>query len=621
MNKLKAMIGKKALFFVTVNAILGTGIFFLPALGALYAGSASILSWLIMSIVAVFISMYFAELISMFPKSGGVYEYTRRAFGDFPSFIFGWMAWIVANITIAMLVVGSLVYLLPNQPFIFNIILSIAFILFFNFVSYRGIDWSSKMLVFFGILTIASLLVIIIPGIFTINTSNFSGIFSSEPFMLLLAVYFIAETFFGWETTTYLTEEVKNGRKVVPKTLVITTAFIAVISLLLVFVALGNANASLFGLQTAPLSFLASKFFGPVFAGIFTILIFIPLIGTAASWIVASPRLLFAMSREKALPKYFQSIHKKYRTPHKAILFQSIVTVFVTIIALGEFYLLLSLLIPVVVLMYSAVMLAVVKLRIDEPRRKRLFKAPFGEIGPVVITGFLLLLLAIWLEQIKDATPVFLLGIILAMIGMPLYILIKLQTDERFTEKFFDRLSLFWDKTFPLWYGKSDVARVVSKLNIQKKSVVLDFGCGSGITTVALAKKASQGLIVGVDISEKQLEHAVDKLKRMNLSNVILVKKYGMRFKKNSFDAIAAVGVFEYLDKPKASIRKMMSYLKPHGRFSFLSFGKSLGIAAPEHLSNEENIRKLFKGLNVELHIKKEKKKMAEYWFIWGRKK
>ena len=110
-KELKRSIGKKALLFITINAILGTGIFFLPAIGAQYAGAASLLSWGAMGVFALFISLYFAELVSMFPKSGGVYEFVKNAFGEFHSFIIGWIAWIVANITIAMLVVGSLIYL------------------------------------------------------------------------------------------------------------------------------------------------------------------------------------------------------------------------------------------------------------------------------------------------------------------------------------------------------------------------------------------------------------------------------------------------------------------------------------------------------------------------------
>jgi amino acid transporter len=93
---------------------MGTGIFFLPALGAEIAGAASIISWAIMSAFAIYVAMCFAELCSMFPSAGGVYEFCKQAYGRIPSFVIGWLTLIAGNITIAMLIIGAISYLLPS---------------------------------------------------------------------------------------------------------------------------------------------------------------------------------------------------------------------------------------------------------------------------------------------------------------------------------------------------------------------------------------------------------------------------------------------------------------------------------------------------------------------------
>jgi len=93
------------LLLIVINSIMGTGIYFLPAIGAKYAGPMSIISWVIMSLIAVYISMCFAELVSMFPKAGGVYEYSKQAYGRFTSFLVGWITFIAANVTIAIVFV------------------------------------------------------------------------------------------------------------------------------------------------------------------------------------------------------------------------------------------------------------------------------------------------------------------------------------------------------------------------------------------------------------------------------------------------------------------------------------------------------------------------------------
>jgi APA family basic amino acid/polyamine antiporter/amino acid efflux transporter len=618
---LKKTIGKKALLLIAINAILGTGIFFLPAIGAMYAGPASLLSWIIMAFVALFISMYFAELISMFPKSGGVYEYIKKAFGEFYSFIFGWTAWIVANITIAMLIVGSLIYLLPNLSLTFSIIISFFLIILFNYVSYRGMGISAKLLLFFGVMTVLTLLILIIPGIPQVDISRFDPFIVFPVPFIFLAIYFIAETFFGWETATYLSEEVKTARKILPKALVIATAIISLISILLVFVSIGVVGWETLSEQDAPLVFLSSKLFGTDFSKIFAIIIFIPLIGTAAGWIISSPRLLFAMSRDKVLVPRFRRIHKKYRTPHNAILFQTIVTCFVTLIGFASYIILLSLLLPLVLILYSAVMLSVVKLRITKPNIKRYYKAPLPRAGPIFIIMFNIFLLLVWLTQITDALAIFLLGLILIFFGIPLYIIIKLQTDVRFTEKFFDKMSTTWDKLFPIWYGRNEINKVIGKLKLKKDNIVLDFGCGSGITTYEISKKVKDGTVIAVDLSEKQMERAIKKTGALKLPNVIFIKESKMKLRENFFDAVSAVGVLEHIEDPRQTIKTLIKLLRRGGRFSFMSFGRSLGIPAPEFLANEKTIRSLFKGLGVKIQIKKEKKKLTEYWYIWGEKR
>ena len=210
--ELKKSIGKKTLFLLLLNGVLGTGIYFLPAMGARFAGPASLVSWVIMAGVSMLIALYFAELVSMFPKSGGVYEYVKRAFGEFPSFMIGWISWLIANITIAMLIVGSLKFLFPSAGIVFNILSSVCIILVFNFISYRGIDWASKLMVFFGLVTLISILMLIVPGSFIINPGNFQPFLVFPASSIIIALFFISETFFGWEIATYMTEEVQTER-------------------------------------------------------------------------------------------------------------------------------------------------------------------------------------------------------------------------------------------------------------------------------------------------------------------------------------------------------------------------------------------------------------------------
>ncbi len=617
--KLKREIGKKALLLLTINAILGTGIFFIPAIAALYAGQASILAWIIMAMLAVVTSIYFAELMSMFPRSGGIYEYTKRAFGEFPSFIVGWISWIVASITISMLIAGSITYLVPGADIGVRIILSITCLVIFNYVSYRGINYSKKMLMFFGAVTLFSLAAIIVGGLPHVSLDAAWDISIQLP-LLLLTAYFISETYFGLETTAYLSEEIKNPR-IMPKIIVLATTIIAAITLLVVFVVLANPNWQEFSSSQAPFKFLATEFFGDGIGALYSIIIFLPLIGTAASWVVSSPRLLYAMSRDKVLVPRFSKVHPKYKTPHHAIFFQMILTTVIIVVGFASYTVLLSLLIPLVTIMYSMVLLSVVKLRIDMPHVKRTFSAPFARSGPVLLVAFHLVLLYVWLSSNSSAIDIFLLDAFFVLFGIPLYIIIKLRSDEKFVENFYNSISIVWDRLFNIWYGYKEIRKILEKLHLKKDYRVLDFGAGSGITTIAVAEYIGKdGLVVAVDLSEKQLIKAIKKTKRIKHPNIIFIKGSRMSFPKNSFDAVAMVNVIEHLKNPEKEIRSTLRYLKKGGSFSALSFGKSFGIAAPDHVSSEKKIKELFMKAGMKVKIRRETKNFAEYWYIWGRK-
>jgi len=231
-EELKKTLSFPVLLLIAINAIMGTGIFFLPAIGAREAGTASIIAWLVLSVTAIYVSLCFAELASMFPKAGGVYEYCKQAFGEFPSFIIGWGTLIAGNITIAMLVVGAIRYLNPELPEILKIGASVFFILVFNFIAYKGMDISKAMLVTFAVITLISLSIVIIPGLLNIKMSNFKPLMTHSYNEILIAMFLIAETFFGWETITFLSEETKDPRKTIPKALFFGTIIIVFISLL-----------------------------------------------------------------------------------------------------------------------------------------------------------------------------------------------------------------------------------------------------------------------------------------------------------------------------------------------------------------------------------------------------
>src|SRR5689334_19449379 len=89
--KLVKAVGLLSLIAITINGIVGAGIFVLPATVAKILGPASPVGYLISGFAVVLIVLCFAEVGSMFETAGGPFVYSRAAFGDFVGFEVGWL--------------------------------------------------------------------------------------------------------------------------------------------------------------------------------------------------------------------------------------------------------------------------------------------------------------------------------------------------------------------------------------------------------------------------------------------------------------------------------------------------------------------------------------------------
>ncbi|MFO7711431.1 MAG: APC family permease, partial [Candidatus Woesearchaeota archaeon] len=331
----------RVILIITINSILGSGLFLYPAMGALYAGPSSILSWIILSIVVVYISMLFAEMVSMYPKAGGVYEFCKQAYGPFWGFVVGWMAWIIGNMMVALLLVGAVQYLIPSvslMAFAIKAGISIAWLLIFNWLAYRGTQTSVFMLVLFSVITIIVTLSLIIPGLFFADPSNLQPFFIHEGlvniWMILLALFFIHGAFFGLEAVMFLSEETKRPEKELPKALMHGTLVTAALTILLVIVSMSVLDHSEFADAAAPFTYMAGSMLGGGFQAFIMVGIYFALVGAAALWVVTGPRLIVALTRDRMFPPKFGAMHPVYNSPSKAIVFQLIVTSALVLLAL-----------------------------------------------------------------------------------------------------------------------------------------------------------------------------------------------------------------------------------------------------------------------------------------------
>jgi APA family basic amino acid/polyamine antiporter len=626
MAELKKVISYRAMLLIVINSTMGTGIFFLPAIGALYAGPASLISWVIIAAIAIYISVCFGELASMYPGSGGIYEFSKQAYGRFFSFMIGWMAFIAANVTIAMLIVGAIQYLLPyNLPLVVTGV-SIAFILIFNMVAYRGMKVSTTMLVTFAFITLGTILLLIVPSLLHFSPQNLTPFFTLPKITILLAVFFIAETFFGWESPTYLAGEVKDGARVVPRALVWGTTIVCGVSLLFVFSALGALHWESFGASIAPLRDLARLGYGAAGVSIFTLLIYMSIIGSVADWVVSTPRLLLSMAKDKLFLSQFSSIHPKYFTPYKAIIFQTVVSVCFVIIGVGRYTTLLHMLVPLLLILYSVVLLSVTVLRVRKPREVRHIRVPFAKVGPVIIAIFFAYLIIIWKVATPYAGRVLNLGFSFALLGVPVYLMLQLLYNPSMMRRIDNVLAYFALYTERFMVPKSVRSRIVKLAGINKGSSVFEFGCSVGTLTLELAEVVGRdGRVYATDISETSLRIAQRRVSERGHPHVILVldemKALRIPDKIPVVEVIISVSKLSYVQDVRHLLEQMNKRLKKGGMVCFVEYDKFFHLIPNiGWLRNTSRVRHVFRQCGLNVQIERKRGLLWETIYIYGKK-
>src|SRR5687767_15838167 len=90
----------------SVNDVIGSGVYLLPAAAAAILAGASVWAVLLAGVAVALLVLCFAEASSYFDGAGGAYLYTRSAFGELVGFEVGWMTWIARIASVASLSVG-----------------------------------------------------------------------------------------------------------------------------------------------------------------------------------------------------------------------------------------------------------------------------------------------------------------------------------------------------------------------------------------------------------------------------------------------------------------------------------------------------------------------------------
>ena len=319
------------------------------------AGPASLLLWIAAGLF-FFVpqALCVTALSSAFPQEGGLYAWSKRAFGDFHGFVAGWCYW-VNNLfyypSLALATAGMGLYVFGTkyahleQSRAYGMIGSLVLIgiaVAASVVGWRSGKWvqnlggAANWLPFLFLLVIAALVVV---RFGPANPLTWASLLPRvSDLALILAFSKLCFAFAGFELAPIVSDEIVDPRRTIPRSIflsAVSIAFVYLAGTLALLVALPKAETSIVtGINQAVTT--AGARVGLDYLGAPTaLLMWIAGLGALAAWFAGNGRLLFVAGIDRYLPASFTRIHPRWNTPALALLVQGALAVVFTLLATG----------------------------------------------------------------------------------------------------------------------------------------------------------------------------------------------------------------------------------------------------------------------------------------------
>jgi APA family basic amino acid/polyamine antiporter len=331
-QRLKKGIGLFIATALVTGNMMGSGIFMLPATLAQKSGPGAILlAWIMTGIGSIFLALSFAKLGAKYPRTGGPYEFSRRAFGNFTGFLNAWLYWNgswIGNVAVIIAIAsyaGALFPILTNNHLVAFLFTS-CIVWIFTAINILGVRLAGKVQTTITVFEILLFLGFIAISAMHFNAGNITPLFPADKGMstMSLAASSTLWAFIGLETATVAGGEIRNPERNIPRSTILGISIATVMYIAIDFFAMGAMSPSHLANSTAPISDILSSFLGSGIGKLITMGAVISILGTTVGWLLSTARIAFAAGEDGVFPKAFAKVHPKYQTPYMALIIGSV---------------------------------------------------------------------------------------------------------------------------------------------------------------------------------------------------------------------------------------------------------------------------------------------------------
>ncbi|MBV8207001.1 MAG: amino acid permease [Acidobacteria bacterium] len=319
---------------------------------AAHNGVSSLSLWALAALLFFFpTALIIVELSTRFPNEGGLYVWTKEAFGDFHGFVAGWSYWVytifyfpgllLASVAMSVYIGGpKAAWLADNRPYQMAASLALlAIAVGLNLVGLHIGKWLQNA---GGVGTYVPLVMLVaVGGILWLRHGSATAFTWSAtlPRFNFDTVNFwsqIAFAFTGLELVCAMSEEVRNPQRNFPRAIYASGALIAAIYIMGTLALLAIIPAGSVNVQNGVFQALGSgsAAMGLAWLGIIAaLLVTVGNAGGVGSTVAGVARVPFVVGLDRYLPQWFGKLHPKWRTPYIAILVQGAISAVVLLLS------------------------------------------------------------------------------------------------------------------------------------------------------------------------------------------------------------------------------------------------------------------------------------------------
>ena len=422
-HALKKTLSWPHLLALGVGAIVGTGILTLIGVGAGLAGPAVMISFALAGLVCACAALAYAELATMMPAAGSAYTYSYAVLGELVAWIVGWSLILEYSLVVSAVAVGWSGYAaaflhdigvnLPaallagphdggivNLPAVFIIAVVTGLLLL-------GTRESATVNTILVIIKVAALTVFVAVAMPHFDAAHFhpfmpNGFGAPQvPFMeqitghpavaqtgVMAAAAIIFFAFYGFDAISTAAEETKRPERDLSIGIVGSMLICTVLYLVVAAAAIGARPVEAFASSNEPLSLILRSIGSPWAARIVAGAAVIALPTVLLAFLFGQSRIFLGMARDGLLPRKLAHVSSRGVPAVVTVFTAVVVAVLAGLLKLGD---LASLANAGTLCAFFAVGLCLIVLRLREPGRKRLFKAPLWPlVGAITVIGCVL---------------------------------------------------------------------------------------------------------------------------------------------------------------------------------------------------------------------------------------